>query len=112
MRRMAFSLAVLLTLSFTLPLTGLAETPDNRPDAPTPKIAPDPQSEQDPAGAPTSTAAPVVVARDHTKDEVPKRIFFIIPNFMTANDQPENRGPLTPKQKFDIAWHQFADVSA
>jgi len=45
-------------------------------------------------------------------DEVPKRIFWIIPNFMTANDQPENRGPLTTRQKYTIAWHQFADPSA
>ena len=46
------------------------------------------------------------------KDAVPKRIFFIIPNFMTANDQPENQGPLTTKEKYNIAWHQFFDVSA
>jgi hypothetical protein len=45
-------------------------------------------------------------------DEVPKRIFGIIPNFMTTNDQPKNRGPLTTKQKYSIAWHQFADPSA
>jgi hypothetical protein len=45
-------------------------------------------------------------------DEVPKRIFGIIPNFMTANDQPQNRGPLTTKEKYSIAWHQFADPSA
>jgi hypothetical protein len=49
---------------------------------------------------------------NHACDEVPKRIFWIIPNFMTANDQPENRGPLTSKQKYNIAWHQFADESA
>jgi hypothetical protein len=46
------------------------------------------------------------------KDAVPKRIFFIIPNFMTTNDQPENQGPLTTKEKYNIAWHQFFDVSA
>jgi len=45
-------------------------------------------------------------------DEVPKRILGIIPNFMTANDQPQNRGPLTTKQKYSIAWHQFVDPSA
>lgn len=45
-------------------------------------------------------------------DEVPKRIFWIIPNFMTTNDQPENKGPLTSRQKFNIAWHQFSDMSA
>jgi hypothetical protein len=46
------------------------------------------------------------------RDEVPKRIFGVIPNFMTTNDQPKNRGPLTTKQKYNIAWHQFADPSA
>jgi hypothetical protein len=46
------------------------------------------------------------------RDEVPKRIFGIIPNFMTTNDQPKNRRPLTTKQKYSIAWHQFADPSA
>jgi len=46
------------------------------------------------------------------RDEVPKRIFWIIPNFMTTNDEPENRTPLTTKEKYTIAWHQFADESA
>jgi len=46
------------------------------------------------------------------QDEVPQRIFWVVPNFMTANDQPENRGPLTTKQKYSIAWHQFVDPSA
>jgi hypothetical protein len=46
------------------------------------------------------------------REEVPKRIFGIVPNFMTTNDQPKNRGPLTTKQKYSIAWHQFADPSA
>jgi hypothetical protein len=69
-------------------------------------------------GSSTSTPAPngqtpaATGGPDHSKDEVPKRIFFIIPNFMTANDQPENQGPLTPKQKFNIAWHQWYDMSA
>jgi hypothetical protein len=49
---------------------------------------------------------------NEAKDEVPKRILWIIPNFMTANDQPENSGPLTTKQKYSIAWHQFVDPSA
>jgi hypothetical protein len=49
---------------------------------------------------------------NEAQDEVPKRIFWIIPNFMTTNDEPENRGPLTTKQKYSIAWHQFADPSA
>jgi hypothetical protein len=72
-----------------------------KPDSPQPKIqtddghklAVDPQDKE-------------------ANDEVPKRIFWIIPNFMTANDQPENQGPLTTQGKFNIAWHQFWDLSA
>lgn len=69
-----------------------------------------------PASSPAASPAPQDQQDDrltkHAKDEVPKRIFFIIPNFMTANDQPENQGPLTTKQKFNIAWHQWYDFSA
>jgi len=72
-----------------------------------------------PAGAPSTAGTPAspqdAKKKDldrEEKDEVPKRIFFIIPNFMTTNDQPENQGPLTTKEKYNIAWHQFFDVSA
>jgi hypothetical protein len=81
-----------------------------KPDAPDPKVAPDPPKTQpDPNVQPKDDKKK---SRDDANDEVPKRIFFIIPNFMTANDQPENQGPLTPKEKFSIAWHQFFDESA
>ena len=72
----------------------------SKPDSPKPKV-----ESQDGAN-------PVVNQDKHANDEVPKRIFWIIPNFMTYNDQPENQGPLTSKQKFNIAWHQFYDLSA
>jgi hypothetical protein len=71
---------------------------NSKPDSPQPKV---------------DGANPVVNPKDKdANDEVPKRIFWIIPNFMTYNDQPENQGPLTSKQKFNIAWHQFYDLSA
>ena len=74
---------------------------DSKPDSPKPKA----QTEDG--------ANPVVNPQDKdANDEVPKRIFWIIPNFMTYNDQPENQGPLTVKQKYSIAWHQFYDLSA
>jgi hypothetical protein len=74
---------------------------DSKPDSPKPKV-----ESQDGAN-------PVVNPKDKdANDEVPKRIFWIIPNFMTYNDQPENQGPLTAKQKYSIAWHQFWDLSA
>lgn len=85
----------------TLVLAGVSAFAQEKPDSPVPK---------DPADPP---AQPILDANDkHARDEVPKRIFWIIPNFMTANDQPENKGPLTPAQKYDIAWHQFWDMSA
>lgn len=73
----------------------------DKPDSPQPKTQTD--SGTNPAADPLDKEA---------NDEVPKRIFWIIPNFMTANDQPENQGPLTVKEKYNIAWHQFWDLSA
>ena len=88
---------VLLTLAFlAVPLFA-----QEKPDSPAPKVQPD-----------ASNQSAVDPQDKEATDEVPKRIFWIIPNFMTANDQPENQGPLTPKEKFNIAWHQFWDVSA
>jgi hypothetical protein len=72
------------------------------PDSPTPRVQPDPLKIQ---------PNPDDLSQQATY-QVPKRIFWIIPNFMTANDQPENQGPLTPAQKYNIAWHQFSDASA
>jgi hypothetical protein len=93
-------------LSAALALTPFSLFAQDKPDPPQPKVAPntDPPKDADPPVEPAK--------QDHARDEVPKRIFFIIPNFMTTNDQPENQGPLTPKQKFTIAWHQFFDESA
>lgn len=81
-----------------------------KPDSPEPKFQ---APSQNPAPSTASQTTPQTDKKDReAKDEVPKRIFWIIPNFMTTNDQPENQGPLTPKQKFNIAWHQFFDESA
>jgi hypothetical protein len=93
-----------------LALSGVPLSAQEKPDSPEPKV----QSSSQDAG---STAASQTTAQTDLKDrdardEVPKRIFWIIPNFMTTNDQPENQGPITPKQKFNIAWHQFFDESA
>jgi hypothetical protein len=72
--------------------------------------------------APTPSPAPVIAADPakpkvnpqdkELRDEVPKRIFWIVPNFMTTNDVEENQGPLTARDKWNIAWHQFWDPSA
>jgi hypothetical protein len=94
-----------------LVLAGVSAFAQEKPDNPDPKVPPDSTTTQ-----PDTKAQPdpkiEKQKRDESKDEVPKRIFFIIPNFMTTNDQPENQGPLTPGQKYNIAWHQFWDESA
>lgn len=97
----------LLTLAFAL----VSVFAQEKPDSPDPKVAPDPKVQPDPAAQPAKVE-PNDQKDKEANDEVPKRIFWIIPNFMTTNDQPENQGPLTPKQKFNIAWHQFFDMSA
>jgi hypothetical protein len=91
------------------------------PDAPIakPEVLQEAQASQQSAGASSSPDTDKDKNKTKTdekdkdaKDEVPKRILFIIPNFMTENDQPENQGPLTPAKKFNIAWHQYSDYSA
>jgi len=93
-----------------LALSGASLFGQEKPDSPEPKVQ---SSSQDPAPSAASQTAGQTDKKDReANDEVPKRIFFIIPNFMTTNDQPENKGPLKPAQKFNIAWHQFWDESA
>ena len=85
----------------TLVFAAVSLLAQEKPDSAAPKVQ---------ADATVKPAADPLDKEAH--DEVPKRIFWIIPNFMTANDQPENQGPLTPNQKYNIAWHQFWDESA
>jgi hypothetical protein len=86
---------------FTLVFSVVSSFAQEKPDSPEPKIQTD------------AELKPAVDQKDkEANDEVPKRIFWIIPNFMTTNDQPENQGPLTTGQKYNIAWHQFYDMSA
>jgi hypothetical protein len=96
----------------TLVLMAVSAFAQEKPDAPDPKVQPDAKAQTDPPAQPDPKIEKKKEERDDSKDEVPKRIFFIIPNFMTTNDQPENQGPLTPAQKYNIAWHQFWDESA
>jgi hypothetical protein len=88
-----------------LAMLGRCACAQEKPDSPEPKTT---QSTQ----TPSKTDSNVKDPDKEANDEVPKRIFWIVPNFMTANDQPQNLGPLTAKQKFNIAWHQWWDVSA
>jgi len=106
-------------LILTLVLTAVSGFAQEKPDSPDPKVQPDSTVQPDPKTQPDPKAAadPKIEStktkkRDESRDEVPKRIFLIVPNFMTTNDQPENQEPLTPREKFNIAWHQFWDESA
>jgi hypothetical protein len=125
-RRMRFGTAslpfLLLTVSF-FHLGVLTARAQDAPQNPAP-----PPSPTDSSSKPTNTSSDASQNKSdatqkkndasqdkrdkEARDDVPKRIFWIIPNFMTANDQPENQGPLTTSQKYTIAWHQFADESA
>jgi hypothetical protein len=96
----------------TLVLAAVSLWAQEQPDSPDPKVPPDAKVQADqPDPKPDPKVQPHPQDQE-ANDEVPKRIFWIIPNFMTANDQPENKGPLTPNQKYNIAWHQFWDMSA
>jgi hypothetical protein len=48
---------------------------------------------------------------DKPLDENPKRILDIIPNFQTTNEKPEYM-PMTPREKYILAYHQTVDFSA
>jgi hypothetical protein len=83
---------------------------EDKPDAPTPKqtASSAPQPTSGPAQAPTGPPSNPT----GQQDENPKRILGIIPNFQTKNDDPNDQVPLTPKQKYALAWHQTVDFSA
>jgi hypothetical protein len=77
------------------------------------------QREQDKTASATNTStqdlpdkvqpAPDV---DTKNAENPKRIFGIIPNFISTNDTVINQGPLTVHEKYVLSYHQMFDVSA
>ena len=107
-KRIFYCLGLPALVTFLLSIGRLGT--EEVPDSPTPKIPTDAQLAQ---SASTNSEGSIEKGGDKDADDaVPKRIFLIIPNFMTANDQPENQGPLTTKEKYTIAWHQFADVTA
>jgi hypothetical protein len=121
-RRACFGTASLLVLLLTVLLLSLGVLTAHAQDAPQSPAPTPTDSSSKPTNSSSDASQNKNAASEDKKDEdkkdkearddVPKRIFWIIPNFMTANDQPENQGPLTTKQKYNIAWHQFADESA
>jgi hypothetical protein len=73
----------------------------------------------------TTSTAPTQASVGATQDPVPdtdagntqqpanpKRILGIIPNFQTTNDKTLVPKPLTPKEKYVLAYHQMFDISA
>lgn len=57
-------------------------------------------------------AAPAAQDSGQVPVENPKRILGIIPNFDTANNTPQDKTPLTTKEKYILAYHQSFDFSA
>jgi hypothetical protein len=62
---------------------------------------PNPPTVEPAATSPTQELAPP-----------PKRMFGMIPDFENTNDTPDNRHPLTVRQKYILALHQSFDASA
>jgi hypothetical protein len=68
---------------------------------------------QAPATTPTQNPPPDAPTPQPTQaPPSPKRILGIIPNFQTTNDQSSSPKPLTPKEKYVLAYHQMFDISA
>ncbi|GAC1623300.1 MAG: hypothetical protein PVS2B2_20140 [Candidatus Acidiferrum sp.] len=87
-----------------------------RAQSPGPQPSPDqasaPVDPQQPT-APEKPDAPIPKTSSAAANEpIYKRILGIIPNFIATEDTPENRRPLTPRQKYNLAFHQMFDYSA
>lgn len=110
----ASRLWIVLPLAFVA--SGRVSHAQEKPDSPQPKqsvqsitqITETPSraastASQNPSAPPIST--------DKQQDENPKRILDIIPNFQTTNEKPEYT-PMTPREKYILAYHQTVDFSA
>jgi len=86
----------LLALIFLLTTGAVGCVAQDQPDAPTPKV----------------DAASAALNGTPQQDENPKRIAGVIPNFETKDDIPENHEPMTPREKYVLAYHQSVDFSA
>jgi hypothetical protein len=61
---------------------------------------------EQPAGQPATGSSTPELA------PLPKRMFGMIPDFENTNDIPDNRHPLTVRQKYILSLHQSFDASA
>lgn len=78
-----------------------------------PADQPPPSADQQPPPASEKPDAPVAKSPDTKLDHrIYNRILGIIPNFISTEDTPETRKPLTPRQKYNLAFHQMFDYSA
>jgi hypothetical protein len=86
------------------------------PDQPAPPVeqqpAPEKPAEQQPPPVPEKPDAPVPKSAANIEHRMYNRILGIIPNFIATEDTPENRKPLTPRQKYDLAFREMFDYSA
>ena len=107
---------LIAALVFTAARTGAAqekpEAPKAKPDDIAQQQAPTDKTPQ--GGAPSLSQNP---AQDpdlpaQEQDENTKRILGIIPNFQSKDDIPENQEPMTPREKYVLAYHQTVDISA
>jgi hypothetical protein len=105
---------MVLLLAFVA--SGRVSVAQEKPDSPEPKQSAQPitqVTEAPPqAASATSQNLPDTPATpDKPLDENPKRILDIIPNFQTTNEKPEYT-PMTPREKYILAYHQTVDFSA
>ena len=114
-RRKIYRLSVLLLVAAANAATCAAQ---DKPDAPMPKQSDAPSTQSSstekakaPAGAPSNTSGQATDPHAQ-QDENPKRILGFIPNFQSKDDIPENQAPLTPREKYILAYHQTVDFSA
>ena len=83
-----------------------------KPDAPVPQESSGNMQKPSGNGAPSSSN-PTDGTATPQQDENPKRILGIIPNFESKDeDIPENLKPMTPREKYILAYHQTVDFSA
>jgi hypothetical protein len=83
----------------------------DKPESPAPKVQ-DAPLPTPPSNTASQSSTPFSPDHSAEQEKNPKRILGIIPNFQTTNDTPQNRAPLTSKQKYTLAWHHMFDFSA
>jgi hypothetical protein len=72
---------------------------------------PQAQDSKPTAQTPTPQSAKAAQPSDQDDEELPKRMFGMIPDFENTNDTAANRHPLTVQQKYALSLHQAFDIS-